>query len=146
MAQQINNSGGFQWQDFGENVEDWNKEFPRSTIPLFSEKGYGIYLRPPLSEPEDSYYFVMSTPTISSVVTVLKSMAYPQGVEEVFYIDFLNAEGDRHPSPTLRIERSKSFLNPVPILCGLSPDQVRRSLFMVEAFLNKRSRGLLPHA
>jgi len=73
------------------------------------------------------------------VVTVSKGMAYPQGVEEVFYVDFLNAEGERHPSPSLRIERNGDFLRPVPITCGLSPDQIRRSLLMVEAFLNKRA-------
>jgi len=30
------------WQDFGESADDWNKEFPRKMISLFSEKGFGI--------------------------------------------------------------------------------------------------------
>lgn len=129
----------YQWQDFGEDVDDWNREFPQPQgVSLFSDKGWGIYLRIPSSKPEDPYYFVMSTPTISHVVTVLEGMAYPQGVEEVFYVDFLNAEGDRHPSPVLSIERSNNFLRPAPAVCGLSPDQIRRSLFMVAAYLNKQ--------
>lgn len=134
----------FQWQDLGENVDVWNKQFPKKLIPLFSEKGFGIWLPCPHSEPEESYCFVPSTPILADVVTVLDGMHYPKEVEEVFYIDFLNTEGDRHPSPSLRIERSGNFLRPVPIVCGLSPTQIRQSIALVDVFLSNRITAHTP--
>ncbi len=125
----------WQWQDFG-STKEWNAKFPRRMISLFSEEGYGLYLESPIGSGQ--LYFIPASPVMTEPITVVPGMSYHEGVEEVFYFDFLMPNGENLGS-RLFIERADNFLKPVPIICGISPTQIRTALHMVVNQLTSRS-------
>lgn len=128
------NQTDWQWEDF-KNTEEWNAKFPRKMISLFSEEGYGQYLESPIGSGQR--YFIPAIPVMLEPITVVLGMTYHEGVEEVFYFDFLMPNGDKLGS-RLFVERAGNFLKPVPIICGISPTQIRTALHMVVNELSSR--------
>ena len=123
----------YQWEDHGKTAKEWNEKFPRTMIDLYSEEGHGRYLESPYSS--GKRYFIPAIPVLSSSRKVTKEMRYENEVEEVFEFHFKVPNSLSSSSSLLRIERVKNFLKPVPIVCGVSPTQIRMALNLVVEYL-----------